>query len=481
MLQYKDVADSGVTASRSKCWFLETEVSSPDAASDAHPFFPYQLEGIRFAMERRGTLLADEPGLGKSAQAIGVINADPTIQSVVIICPAVMRLPWKRELLLWITREYSIGIIGIDQDAAYSDIVIVNYDRLATPWLQDRRRQDLVIIDECHYCKNPRSQRTRRATSFQAPRQLALSGTPLLNNPVELPPILSWLDPITWPRSSWFDFSQKYGGAIYTGFRWEYKGGTNLDELSTRLRSSVMIRRTKQEVLPELPDKLRSIIELQPGADIAQLVKAELDAFEQFEAAVGSHADGYDQSVKSLQPACIVAWEYLATVRRQTAEAKVPYVVEFVSETLAAGIQKLVVWAHHRSVALSIQAGLSAHSPVLVLGGMKPKDRQAAIDEFQTNPDVRVFVGGITAAGLGITLTSASHCVFAELSWVPAEMSQAEDRLHRIGQHDSVLVQHLVLTGSLDSIMARRLFKKQKIVTAVLDPQNGHFTGIPQK
>ena len=148
--------------------------------------------------------------------------------------------------------------------------------------------------------------------------------------------------------------------------------------------------------------------------------------------------------------------------------AKVPCVIAFVSEALAAGSNKIVLWCHHRAVAFEFFKGLAEYNPVLMLGGMPPHERQDAIDRFQTLPDVRIFIGGITAAGLGISLTSSSHAVFAELSWVPGEISQAEDRCHRIGQRDNVLVQHLVLSGSLDAIMARRLLAKQEVLDGVL-------------
>jgi SWI/SNF-related matrix-associated actin-dependent regulator of chromatin subfamily A-like protein 1 len=448
-----------------------TEPSSSDTEPDSPLYFAYQVEGICFAIRREATLLADEMGLGKSAQAIGVINASLLVQTVLIVCPAVMRLVWRRELERWLSRPYSIGVVGIDKDARYADIVVCNYDRLSTPWVRERLRQqwDVAILDECHYCKNPKSKRSHLTMSIQATKRLALSGTPLLNHPTELRPILTWLDPITWPRCEWFQFSQRYGGAIFNGFGWKYTGATNLEELSIRLRSSVMIRRTKAEVLPDLPNKLRTIIELEPGSNIAGLVKAELEAFERFEAIAGeSETDGYAEAVKELKCAWRQEWDNLAKARRLTAIAKIPYVLEFISESLLAGSQKIVLWCHHREVAFALQEGLATYQPALVLGGMTPLTRQTEIDRFQTDPESRVFIGGITAAGVGITLTAASHCVFAELSWVPAEICQAEDRLHRIGQHDSVLIQHLVLAGSLDSVMARRLIKKQEILDKVL-------------
>jgi len=452
-------------------------------APDGLAYFPYQLEGIYFALEHEGTLLADEMGVGKTIQAIGVINADPTIQSVLIVCPAVMRLVWKRELGHWLSRPCTIGVVGIDQNVADKKIIICNYDRLSTRWLQARlagHLWDLAILDESHFCKSPAARRTRLATSIQAKRRMALSGTPLLNHPTELLPILTWLDPLTWPKSKWFEFGQRHGGAIFNGFAWQYTGATNLDELSGKLRSTVMIRRTKAEVLPDLPAKFRAIVELEQEDDIAQLVNAELRAFERFEAAIeraepGDPGDNdYTRAVKELKPVWSKERDNLAIARRETAIAKVPYVLTFVSEALAAASNKIVLWCHHRAVAFELAKGLAAFNPVLMLGGMPPLDRQKAIDKFQADPRVRVFVGGITAAGIGISLTAASHCVFAELSWVPAEISQAEDRLHRIGAKDNVLVQHLVMSGSLDAIMARRLLKKQAITDAVLAPYHEH-------
>ena len=117
---------------------------------------------------------------------------------------------------------------------------------------------------------------------------------------------------------------------------------------------------------------------------------------------------------------------------------------------------------------MGLATSLSRFRPVTLTGETSPTARQKAIDAFQTDPGVRLFIGNIVAAGTGITVTAASHCIFAELSWVPAELSQCEDRLHRIGTQDSVSVQHLVLEGSLDAMMVKVLLKKQRILDAVL-------------
>jgi SWI/SNF-related matrix-associated actin-dependent regulator 1 of chromatin subfamily A len=215
-----------------------------------------------------------------------------------------------------------------------------------------------------------------------------------------------------------------------------------------------MIRRTKAEVLPQLPPKIRTVIELQPVGGMQRILRQEMDLYRARYLRVDSGA---------------INWDDLSRVRHQTALAKVPLVVDYITEVLEGGVEKLVIFAHHRDVIMGLATSLSRFRPVTLTGETSPTDRQNAIDAFRTDPGVRLFIGNIVAAGTGITLTAASHCIFAELSWVPAELSQCEDRLRRIGTQDSVSVQHLVLDGSLDAMMVKVLLKKQRILDAVLD------------
>jgi SWI/SNF-related matrix-associated actin-dependent regulator of chromatin subfamily A-like protein 1 len=154
----------------------------------------------------------------------------------------------------------------------------------------------------------------------------------------------------------------------------------------------------------------------------------------------------------------------------ETALAKVPLVIEYAADILDGGVRKIVIFAHHRDVIAQLAEGLSKFKPVTLTGATSPQARQESIDAFQDDLSVRLFIGNIQAAGTGITLTVSSCCIFAELSWVPAELSQAEDRLHRIGASDSVIAQHLVLEGSLDAMMVHVLLRKQRILDAVLEP-----------
>jgi SNF2 family DNA or RNA helicase len=183
-------------------------------------------------------------------------------------------------------------------------------------------------------------------------------------------------------------------------------------------------------------------------------------------AKVSDNVDDYREAMRNLKEGISSKFTEMAKLRQQIALLKVPYVVEHVRNASS----KVVIFAHHKAVVSALKKELGEEAVVLV-GDTKMEDRQAAVDAFQNDPGVLYFIGSIQAAGVGITLTAASHVVFAELDWVPGNMSQAEDRCHRIGQHESVLVQHLVMEGSLDSTMAQSLIDKQEVIDRALDKE----------
>jgi SWI/SNF-related matrix-associated actin-dependent regulator 1 of chromatin subfamily A len=316
--------------------------------------YPYQQEGVEYMLARQGAMLCDEMGTGKSCQAIGVMNALPRLHHLLIACPASMRIPWRRELEQWLTRPLSIGVVGVDevpeQLFARVNVLVINYDRLTQHReLLFSRVWDLVVLDECHLLKTPEAQRSQVALKVQAAKRLALSGTPIPNRPIEIYGILSWLDPTNWPSKERFRFALRYCAAKQTAFGWDLGGASHLDELSERLRSTLMLRRLKKDVLSSLTRKRRTVIELSPGINLAEVLQSEWQAFRQFEAS-GLVPDQYDAKVRSLKPARLKARDNLAIVRHQTALAKVPLVVEFVTEALRTGSEKVVVFAHHRDV-----------------------------------------------------------------------------------------------------------------------------------
>lgn len=468
----------------------DVDVPVPDGLA----YLPFQRAGIAYAMARESTLIGDDPGLGKTIQALGVANADPSVKSILVICPASLRLNWLREAELWLVRQRESYVVASnDPVPETAELVIANYDRLKGHVLAGlmARSWDLLVVDECHALKSSTTQRSKRVLGYwdkqkkqqvpglisRARRKLMLTGTPILNRPKEVQPIVGALLPDQF--GNFFKFGLRYCNGHQTRWGWDFDGASRLDELQERLRSTCMVRRLKAEVLKELPAKRRQVIVI-PADEVGDLVAGEAAAFAAHEerladardAVALAHAAGdeqaYEAAVAALSSASRTAFTEISIVRHEVALAKVPVVLEHLDGLAESGVDKLIVFGHHRDVVAQI-AGHYGDASVTVTGETKLEDRQAAVDRFQNDPTCRVFVGTIGAAGVGFTLTAAAHVVFAEIDWVPALVSQAEDRTHRIGQTNSVLVQHVVLDGSLDAKIARTLVAKQAIIDAALD------------
>lgn len=462
-------------------------------APEGYDYLPFQRAGIAYAFERPATLIGDEMGLGKTIQAIGILNACPELRRVLVICPASLKLNWRNELNRWLVRPRPILVADSKTFVPLADgIVVINYDVLhkheaaikGTEW-------DLLIADESHYCKNPKARRTqmvfgKELTAKQrangdtpvpgitAKKRLLLTGTPIANKPVELWPLIHYLDPGTW--GNFFKYALRYCAAYQGSHGWDFTGASNLSEMQDRLRSTILLRRLKRDVLLELPQKRRQIIEFPADTPtLRAVVRAELGVYDEVEelearvelAEASEDKAAYDSSVAALAKGQRACFEGMSQLRRETAEAKIPLMVEHLRDACESS-GKVIFFAHHKSVIAAMAAEFGAEAVQLV-GDTSMNDRQAAVDRFQSDPTCKIFLGSITAAGVGITLTASSHVVFGELSWVPGDVSQAEDRAHRIGQRESVLVQHLVLEGSLDATMAKRIIAKQSVIDRALD------------
>ena len=376
-----------------------------------------------------------------------------------MLCPASLRINWQQELEKWLIEE--IGLIEIvSYDSAWRSKV---FEKLSSETF------DLVVMDEAQYVKHESSKRSMAAQALakNAPRVVLLTGTPVENNPSDLFPLLNILNPKMFPE--FLPFARRYCNAflqeIYVKGRpkkvWNTSGSSNEQELQDILRSTVMIRRLKKDVLPQLPKKIRQIIEIE---NKEKSIKEENKKWESVCADIG-----YDEAVKQLDDGVGAAFNEMASVRQQVARAKVPYVIEFVSNLLQS-VDKIVVFAHHKTIVDDLMAGFADYGAVKLVGGMSDKDKNASVERFQNDKDVRVFVGNLKAAGVGLTLTASSTVVFAEIVSVPAQMIQCEDRVARIGATaDSVLIYHLVLQGSLDVHFVKRLVEKQCVADKILD------------
>ncbi|MBI3654111.1 MAG: hypothetical protein HY231_24025 [Acidobacteria bacterium] len=443
-------------------------------------------------------------------QAIGIMNMISSMKKILILCPASLKLVWYRELNKWLVIRRRI-LIADSRTSVWkfqaADIVIANYDILPKhlDWHKESKREgqkkqsmvvdglgslgfewDAVFADESHMILNRDSQRGACAQALlrAARRKGAITGTPLLNRVEEVFDLLQTLDPLTW--DSRLKFTQRYCAISYT------QRERRLAELQDKLRATIMCRRLKSEVLTELPPKRRQIIEFAlDDSRASSILRAEINAWnererelEKLKAAVqqakaGDNDAEYKVAVASLKKGMSAAFEEMAKLRHDTAIAKVPYVINHIRSLVEDdSTYKVVVMAWHTEVIKQIAAPFGNRAVIVTgevsanlktINGLETSDRQQAVDRFQTDPSCQVFVGNIRAAGVGLTLTASSHIVFAELDWTPANLAQAEDRVHRIGQRDSVLVQHLVLEGSLDAKMAVTLVEKLEIIDRALN------------
>jgi SWI/SNF-related matrix-associated actin-dependent regulator 1 of chromatin subfamily A len=452
-------------------------------------YLGYQKAGIVYASERDGTLIGDEMGLGKTIQAIGLINFLPTIHRVLIVCPAHLKIKWYRELRKWLVRDQSVGIAD-GSCFPTTDIVIINFQILQRFPKKMEFFWDLVVIDEAHELRNPKAQRTKAILGYSPTKKerdegvapssgvpakfrVMLSGTPMANKPFEMFPLIHWLAPQTFANK--WDYARRYCGWV-KGRRGSMDGATNEAELGRLLRETCMIRRLKKDVLTELPPKRREVIEL-PAAKVME-VQSENEALQKFldglaqmkadvELAKASGSDSsYKAAVDVLRTGMHEMNSQIAEIRKQTAHAKVPFVVEHVRSLIEGG-SKVILFAFHREVVAKYWEAFPGS--VMVRGGISDAEKMRACDTFQNNEKCRLIVGNMSAMGTGLDLTAGDVVVFAEESWLPLEISQCEDRAHRIGQVNSVLVQHVVLEGSIDCRMAYATIAKQEIFERILD------------
>lgn len=468
---------------------------------DGLQYLKFQKGGIMYALPRKDTLLADVMRLGKTVQAIGVINADPSINNVLCICPNFLKLNWSREFMKWTVRKLTGSIaltksamVGNKYKTVYiledTNIVIMNYDivKKFRPAI-NQRKWDLVIFDEAHYLKNPSSRRTKACLGadfygeeteapIEATRRLYLTGTPILNRPVELWPILRVADPEGLGTDFW-SFCKTFCNAWEASYGWDTSGASNLDELQRRLRAKLMVRRTKEEVLPELPPIRRQIIPIPAEAKDKKVILAEKEFYDKnmaaFEAAAVqakiAQAEGsettYQAAIDEMKAVNKVMFHQMSKLRHDTAVAKIPYVIEYLENTLESQ-EKVVCFAHHRDVIEAIANHFGERAVKHYGSPMTVTEKQASVDRFKDDPKCNLFVGGYTLA-VGYSLAIASLVIFAEISWVPGDLDQAEKRLDAIDQMNSILVQHLLFDESLDISQAQRIIEKQSNIFNALD------------
>lgn len=434
----------------------DAELDGLELGGELHPF---QRAGVRYALERRRTFIADEQGLGKTVQALATLEADGAFPAIVI-CPASMKLTWERETHRWLPRR-EVAVLegrnagGWPEEAARADIVVLNYDILeAHADALAARSPRALVLDESHYVKNPRARRTRVALELadQLPAdalRLALTGTPILNRPDELVAQLRVLGRLR-------DFG--------SGARLTRRFGTagSDDRLHWNLRAHCYVRRTKRQVLPQLPAKRHDTVPvLLSNEHEYRLAEQDVIAWLQ---TLPLDLGAIDAKVAAaLRAEQLVR---LNSLRQLAAQGKLPTALAWIDDFLASG-EPLVVFADH----VAIQRALLQRFPgsAHILGSDSSEARQRAVDAFQREDGPQLIVCSLRAASQGVTLTRASNVAFMELDWTPARHDQAEDRLHRIGQDSAVTAWYLLAPETIDETMAELLQRKRSLIDAVTD------------
>ncbi|XP_077955452.1 DNA annealing helicase and endonuclease ZRANB3 isoform X3 [Gasterosteus aculeatus] len=439
---------------------------------------PFQREGVEFALSRNGRcMIADEMGLGKTVQAVAVAYAFRQEWPLLVVVPSSLRYLWIEELERWIP-ELQPGDINLVENKSHtmgissSKVTVLGYGLLTTdarPLVDalSRQRFAVVVVDESHYLKSRNAARTKiLAPLIQgAKRAILLTGTPALGRPEEL---FMQIDAL-YPKKlgTWTDYAKKYCNAQYRYFgsrrQWDCRGASNLEELHRRL-SEIMIRRLKSDVLKQLPPKVRQRIPFDLPKEAAKEASASFAEWEKLMRGVGSGDVATDNPFTQVMG--LVTQMY-----KQTAIAKAGAVKDYIKMMLEAEQLKFLVFAHHLTMLQACtEAAIEAKASYIRIDGSVPSsERIQLVHKFQSDPEVRVAILSIQAAGQGLTFTAASHVVFAELYWNPGHMKQAEDRAHRIGQTASVNVHYLIAKGTFDTVMWSMLNRKETVTGSTLN------------
>ena len=428
--------------------------------------YPFQYVGVHFAQLAGGRcLIGDDMGVGKTIQAIAYIALNTEQLPALVVCPASVKYNWAKECRAWLpnmTVEVLEGRKGATPEA---DIIVCNYDIISgrKDVLIDRGF-NIVVCDESHYLKNIKAKRTEATLEVakESESVLCLSGTAVTNRPSEFFTTLNLLRPNEFP--SFFPYGQRYCDGYNTGWGWDFSGASNTDELHARTRD-FCIRRLKQEVLTELPDKVRTIMDIQPS-------KADLKRYSDLHRA---WMEDYEMhQIHGTLPAGFVL-NMLTALRHECGLIKVPSTVAYIKEHYDITNGKpLVVFAHHTDVLKGCVEALRADKDRNwriggITGDMPAQKRQSNVEAFQAGQMDVLFCSTI-AAKEGITLTAANTAVFVEREWVPGWEEQAEDRVYRIGQEsDSVHAVYLSVAKTIDEKFNAVIEEKRKVVKAVLD------------
>jgi len=419
----------------------------------------HQKEAIEKLVRNKKFILADDMGLGKTTSTI-ISALETGAKKILIVCPASLKINWQREI-----ENYSDRTVYIAEGKKFSnesDFVIINYDILKN--FHDPKKKDesiilnsnfdLVIMDEAHMISNPQAQRTKIVNDLccKVERVWLLTGTPMTSRPMNYYNLLSLVEsPVA---ANWMAYAKRYcnGFQFSVGKRkvWNVTGASNLDELRERTQSHIL-RRLKEDVL-DLPDKIITPVYLR--------LKSK-----DYEELMGEYFNWYDNNSEE-SSSLTIQFGKLMRVRKVIAEEKVKNTIELAENIIEQG-KKVIIFTNFTDTLKTIYEHFGKQA-VYLDGSCSKPHRQKAVDDFQTNDKIKVFVGNLKAAGVGITLTAAEAVIMNDLSFVPAEHAQAEDRSHRIGQKNSTSVYYPLFENTIEGVIYDILNRKKKIISTVM-------------
>jgi len=400
-------------------------------------------------------ILADDMGLGKTTS--GTIAAlESGEDKILIICPATLKYNWKREI-----ENYSQEKVGIVEGKNWEDgkFVIINYDIIKNFHSLDNTETTiidnnfgLVIIDEAHYISNSKAQRTKLVNDIvsKTKKVWLMTGTPMTSRPMNYYNLLKIADSRV--AKNWVGYVKRYcdGFQISRGGRkvWITNGASNLEELRERTKQKVL-RRLKEEVL-DLPDKIITPIFLQ--------LKSK-----EYEKEVGEYLDWTKENKdKGLS----IQLNKLMSIRQVISKQKLEYTFELIDDCLEQD-KKVIVFTNFTEPLMEIWSKYKKIA-VPLYGQMSKIQRQESVDRFQNDPKIKIFVSNLVAGGVGITLTEAEVVIFNDLSFVPALMSQAEDRAFRIGQKKNVSCFYPIFENTIERVIYNIVERKKRIINTVM-------------
>ena len=432
----------------------------------------FQKEGLDFLLKSSGNaLLADEMGLGKTVQTLSYVATEKQTFPVLVVAPLVTLNNWEREISKFMKKKSRNGRIiesesststiirtGKSKDLPVTDFYIINYELLYKR-LSDLSKLNIrtIVCDEVHNLRSKTTQKYKAVKKLAALPSLSyrigLSGTPIFNRGSEIWPIVDILRPGLLGSfkefCEYFCYVNEKGKAIVL----ENKRAS----LRNELQKHVMLRRKKSDVLKELKDKVR----------YKEVIDADTDYYF---GELGKIWTKLEEEQKNAETAFDKSASYQRAIQseRQIAGvAKLPHVINFVKNIMEIE-ESVVVFCHHKVIHKLLHDSLEEFSPVSIIGGQSDKFRQEQIDKFQRG-ESKLMIAGLRAGNVGINLTRAKYVIFAELDWSPAIHRQAEDRLHRIGQKNTVFAYYLIGNGTLDDHVANILVDKSYEIDSIMD------------